>query len=517
MLFRSRAVDVGSARRRQEQVVTDGPGERSASGSPGVDNSGSADIGRSASLPGTSSHVDGFAVQPDAAAPLDSSISSDHDVLTSDVMATEGAAPTHRALAAIKSSLVSDDPLTRRMTAAALVNSFGNGLLATTTAIYFTRFVNIANHALALTYTATAVLTLLIAVPIGHIVDKVRPRKFAVGAISALGVLSLTNAFVVNLPQFVAVQMVLTLAEVAMRVNQQTYIGRLRQGAARVTMMSYQRAVMNLGLGLGSAVSGIALTINHANAFRVLFALDALTWFGNAAIRRTLPDLEPIGQHAKQGRAKALRDKLWVSIACVNGLTEIHNVVLTLAVPLWIDQFTDAPHWVVAGTFLMNTAMVAALQVRFGKGTHEPLRAARVHMHSLWWVAGACIVYPFAHLLHSGWLAAVVLLAGAAIHTIGELLKSAGSWGIQYGLVPQEYQGQYQSVWMMGRQISDFVGPPLVTALCLGWKVPGWIALAIIFLALSALMPPLVARAVAARQVGTADASTDVSLEPGQS
>ena len=407
----------------------------------------------------------------------------------------------------LRSSLISDDPLTRRMTSAALVNSFGNGLLATTTAIYFTRFVDIANHALALTYTATAVLSLLIAVPIGRIVDTVRPRKFAVVAISSMGVLSLTNAFIVNLPQFVAVQLVFTLAEVAMRVNQQTYIGRLRQGAARVTMMSYQRAVMNLGLGLGSAVSGIALTINHANAFKVLFVLDALTWFGNAAIRRTLPDLDPIGQHARQGRAQALRDKLWVSIACVNGLTEIHNVVLTLGVPLWIDQFTDAPHWVVAGTFLMNTAMVAALQVRFGKGTHEPLRAARVHMHSLWWVAGACLVYPLARFTHSGAVAAIVLLAAAAIHTVGELLKSAGSWGIQYGLVPQEYQGQYQAVWMMGRQISDFLGPPLVTALCLGWRVPGWVTLAVTFLALSAVMPPLVARAVAARERSAVDAA----------
>ena len=333
-----------------------------------------------------------------------------------------GASRRSRTFHAIKRSFIAEDSLTRRMTAAALVNSFGNGLLATTTAIYFTRFVHIRNHELALTYTAAAIVTLLMAVPTGHLVDRVRPRNFAVVAISAMGVLSATNAFVGNLPQFVVVQIVFAFAEVAMRVNQQTYIGRLRQGAARVTMMSYQRAVMNLGLGLGSAVSGIALTINHASAFRVLFILDAITWFGNAAIRRTLPDLDPIGQRAKDGRAQALRDKFWVSIATVNGLTEIHNVVLVLAVPLWIDQFTTAPHWVVAATFLVNTVMVAALQVRFGKGTHDPMRAAKVHMHSMWWIAGACVVYPLSHYIRHGWIAAAVLLAGAAIHTIGELL-----------------------------------------------------------------------------------------------
>ena len=402
----------------------------------------------------------------------------------------------HRVMAAVKSSFIADDPLTRRMTAAALVNSFGNGLLATTTAIYFTRYLHIKNHELALTYTAAAIVSLVIAVPIGQLVDRVRPRKFAMLAISAMGVLSLSNAFIYNLPQFVIVQIVLTFAEVAMRINQQTYMGRLRQGAARVTMMSYQRAVMNLGLGIGSGVAGIALTINRVDGFKVLFVIDALTWFGNAAIRRTLPDLDPIGQRAKQGRALALRDKFWVSIACLNGLTEVHNVVLTLGVPLWIDQFTTAPRWLVAGTFLLNTAMVAALQVRFGKGTHDPIRAARVHMHSTWWIGAACLIYACATYTRAPWLAVVVMLAGAAVHTIGELMKSAGSWGIQYGLVPQEYQGQYQAVWMMGRQINDFIGPPMITLLCLGWKLPGWVCLAVFMVALGSAMPSLVRAAL---------------------
>ena len=411
---------------------------------------------------------------------------------TMNLQATAGS----RAFAVIKRSLVADDPLTRRMTAAALVNSFGNGLLATTTAIYFTRFVDISNHQLALTYTAAAVLTMLLAVPVGRIVDGVRPRKFAIYAISTMGVLSLTNAFVANLPQFVFVQLLFTCAEVAMRVNQQTYIGRLRQGAERVTMMSYQRAVMNLGLGIGSAVSGIALTINHANAFKILFVLDALTWFGNAAIRSTLPDLEPIGSHARQGRAIALRDRRWVAASLINGLTEMHNVVLMIGVPLWVDQFTTAPKSVVAASFLVNTVMVAALQVRFGRGTHEPRRAADAYMRSSWWIFVAMVLYPLAFYLDQPLLAAAVILAGAVLHTIGELTKSAGAWGIQYGLVPPQYQGQYQAVWMMGRQINDLLGPPLVAFLCLGWGLPGWLTLGGLIVALGMLMPSLVKRAL---------------------
>lgn len=379
------------------------------------------------------------------------------------------------------------------------MNSFGNGLLSTTTAIYFTRFVDIANHQLALTFSAAAVLSMLISVPIGNLTDRWRPRRWAMVAICSMGVLSALNIFVRSFHAFFILEMVTTVMQVSMRVNQQAYMGRLRQGAERVRMMSYQRAVMNLGLGVGSLAAGAALTVNSATAFRALFILDALTWFANAWIRHRLPDLEPLGAHGKRARTAALRDRTWLTLAALNGILEIHNTVLNLAVPLYIDQFTTCPKWVVAATFIVNTAMVAFFQVRFSRGADTPVAAGSVVWRSTGYLLIAFPIYGAAALFHAPAAATAVVLLGAFIHVLGELRKSAGAWGVQYSLVDPQMQGQYQAVWSMGRQVSDLAGPPLVTALCLGWGEPGWLALGVLMVAVGAAFPSLVRRGVRER------------------
>ena len=48
----------------------------------------------------------------------------------------------------LKDRFISDDPLVRTLSLATLVNTFGNGLLSATTAIYFTRFVDVSENAM---------------------------------------------------------------------------------------------------------------------------------------------------------------------------------------------------------------------------------------------------------------------------------------------------------------------------------------------------------------------------------
>jgi hypothetical protein len=46
----------------------------------------------------------------------------------------------------------------------------------------------------------------------------------------------------------------------------------------------------------------------------------------------------------------------------------MHFVVMVLALPLWIAQYTSAPRSLVAITLMINTVCVALLQVRLTRG-----------------------------------------------------------------------------------------------------------------------------------------------------
>jgi hypothetical protein len=63
------------------------------------------------------------------------------------------------------------DPNLRVMAAATLVNTFGNGALLTTFALYFTQVVGLRPTQVGLALSAGALVGLLVQVPAGHVAD----------------------------------------------------------------------------------------------------------------------------------------------------------------------------------------------------------------------------------------------------------------------------------------------------------------------------------------------------------
>jgi hypothetical protein len=96
--------------------------------------------------------------------------------------------------------------------------------------------------------------------------------------------------------------------------------------------------------------------------------------------------------------------------------------------------------------------------------------------------------------------AAVLLLLAVVAHSIGELLQSAGSFGVSYGLAEQSALGEYLGVYGLGIGVCRAVAPGILAATCLSHGAAGWAALAAAFLVAGAAAPPLVRRAEAAAE-----------------
>jgi hypothetical protein len=84
-----------------------------------------------------------------------------------------------------------------------------------------------------------------------------------------------------------------------------------------------------------------------------------------------------------------------------------------------------------------------------------------------------------------------VLLAAAVVHTAGELLFVAASWGLSVPLMPHDAAGEYQGVFATGEATALLAAPALMTTLVAGWGRPGWLVLAAIFLAPAAAAVPV--------------------------
>ena len=383
----------------------------------------------------------------------------------------------------------------RIMASATFVNTFGNGLFSVTSALYFTRIVGVTPLQLGFAFSIAAAIGLSMTLPMGYLSDRVSPKRLNIwlSTLSAVGMA--TYAAASNYTMFLLTAMFLAVSDQGGRASRNTLIARL--GADnKVRFRAYQRAITNLGIALGSLIGGVALAIDQPDVYRGIIVADALTTFAAAQFLRRLRDTPPIKHAIKPKRTEALRDHRYVVLTFVNAGLGMHFMLLELIVPLWIVNHTEAPTWVAAGTYLVNTIACVLFTVRVSRGAEDLPGAARLQRSGGFWLACGALAYASAASTGSAVAAALIMLSAAGIHVLGELQQSAASFGIGFNLPPEHLQGQYQGVWSLGWGIMALVGPTWLTYLIFQHGMTGWLILAGQFIVLGAITPWLVGRAI---------------------
>jgi hypothetical protein len=177
-------------------------------------------------------------------------------------------------------------------------------------------------------------------------------------------------------------------------------------------------------------------------------------------------------------------------ITLLNAVMYLNMPLLSLGLPLWIVERTDAPKPMAAAILIVNMLSVVLFQVRVAQRVTSLRVAARITGRAGWVLLAACGVYA----LSAGRIGAVatvaVLLTAAAVQVLGEMMPGAAAWELGFGLAPADRQGQYQGFFGMGPQIARMLGPVVMTTLLIGWGTPGWLVLGGLFLAAGLGMGP---------------------------
>ncbi len=161
-------------------------------------------------------------------------------------------------------------------------------------------------------------------------------------------------------------------------------------------------------------------------------------------------------------------------------MLELQLAVLTVGLPLWIVLGTGAPAAMVAAVNVVNCLLVVVFQVRASRGVTDVASAARACERGALLLAGGCLVYAAAQ-YGPAWAAAGALLVGALVHTLGELLTSAGGWTLSLDLADPRSHGEYQGVFMSGQAAAHVIGPLVITLTAVDHGAVGWVVLAGVF------------------------------------
>jgi MFS family permease len=188
-----------------------------------------------------------------------------------------------------------------------------------------------------------------------------------------------------------------------------------------------------------------------------------------------------------------MKDRVFLGATLSNSFMSLHFVLQSIAIPLWVVRETNAPRWWVSVIMMMNTIAVMLLQVAASKGSATLIGGAKSYRNASLFISLACLLYAYAHGVNAV-VASILLCLGMAAHIVGELIGSAGSWSIGFGLADENHQGQYQGVWGLSWGLSGTLGPSLVTALVIGMGISGWWILAAIFAVNGTVMHKLVTK-----------------------
>ncbi|WP_407915480.1 MFS transporter [Kitasatospora sp. NE20-6] len=406
-----------------------------------------------------------------------------------------GASTTPRA----SSRLLHPDPTVRRLAAVTLVNTLGNGLLMTLGALYFTRVLGFGLGQVGIALTAAGLCGVLVGVPAGRAADRwgTKPALLALVAAEAVG--TACYPLVHGYTAFVLLACAVTAADRGSATVRNALYAEVLPADGRVAGRAYLRVVTNVGIGAGTALAALALQADTRPAYTAAILADAVSFAVVGVMYAALPT-PGRAAHPAAGtdgglRRSALRDRPYLAVTALSGLLGLQFAMIEVGVPLWIVRHTEAPRFLVAASFVVNTVLVVAFQVRATRGTEEPAAAARIFRRGGLLVAASCVALALAHGLPA-WLAAVVLLGAAALQALGEVLGQAASWALGYDLAEDGAHGEYQGVFNTGFSVAMMLGPVLVTTAVIGNGLAGWIGLGLLFAAASAAMVPTVAWAL---------------------
>lgn len=378
----------------------------------------------------------------------------------------------------------------RVLALAQLSNSVGDGAYYVTSALYFTHVVGLAAGRVGLGLTVAWAIGSLVGVPLGRLADRRGPRGTAVLLALATGVAVASFLVVRGFVPFVLAACAYASAQSGLAAARQALLAGLIPAGERTGLLAHLQSTLNEGLAVGAGLGGLALHAGSRAAYLGVFAVDAVSFLLCAATLLRLPSVAPTATGVRRGHGLGvLRDRPYALVTLLNTVLLLRMPLLSLGIPLWITERTDAPAWLVSALFVLNTGAVMLFQVRMARGVTGLTTAARAIRVSGVVMLASCAVFALSSGL-SSWAAAGILVLGAVLQVVAEMKQSAGSWQLAFDLAPANRTGEYQGFFGTGVTVARTLGPLVLTALLVDWGTPGWLLLGGLMLAASYGMGP---------------------------
>lgn len=378
----------------------------------------------------------------------------------------------------------------RRLIAASLVSSIGDGIYVPLTMLFVHSLTGLSLTSIGAGLTVAGLCALAFMPVAGILIDRFSGRRVLVGVLALRAAGFAAYPFVDSYPAFLAIALVVAVGMWASSPSQHALIGEIAQGAERDRLLAWDRSLRNAGMGFGSLAAAGMLAWNGSAGF-IGAAVVLATVFAIAAVLVSrIPAV-----HGGAGRPRATRggyrqvltDRPYLLITIANFLIAFGYTTQAIALPIFLTRDVGIPDALAGAVFALNTVLVAALGVPVSRLT---LRGRRTRTAAFGAFVFALSFAAFAALpqLTSGADAVVAVLAVAVLYTAGELVHSAPSQGLSIQAAPDHLRGRYLTTYQLSWSACRTIAPVLLGFLLDAGQWHLWTVLALMVLTGAAIL-----------------------------
>lgn len=382
----------------------------------------------------------------------------------------------------------------RVLASAQLIGRTGDGAYYVCASLFFTRVVGLSPFQMGLGLSVAWSLALASAVPLGYLTERWGARTMTAACFGGASLAVACYTLIRSFPLFVLAACLYAVCHRGSAAAAQALLAAVVPRERLTAVRAVISSIYSGGLALGAGLGGLALLADSSLSYTVALLLNSAGFFAAGLLVLRLPSTRgiPAAVSARVGRS-VIRDRPYLAASLLNAVMLLHLPLIDVVLPLWIVRYTQAPVWVLAVMFAMQTAASVCFQVRLAKEVTDLVSAARAVLRGGLALGVCCPVFAASAVAGGAWSATVLLLVAAAVQSLGGMTQLAGAWEISFGLTPDGRHEQYQALFGAGGTLAELVGPVLLTGMLVYWGPPGWLVLGAVFVASGAAMG-LVAR-----------------------
>jgi MFS family permease len=244
------------------------------------------------------------------------------------------------------------------------------------------------------------------------------------------------------------------------------------------------RSMRFVGLGLGEALTGVALAAGQTTGLRLIVLADGasflaslllVTLAGRERRRTAVPEEDDAEPAPKRGYRQVLADRPNTALAALNVVPTLLIIAPLLGMPVYVLNDLHLPSWLPGVLAALATGTVACAAWVSGRLLRGRRRLRNLEVAAFLWGVSLLLFFagPLATVIAVSALAASMILMGLA-----EAVYAPTADALPAALAPPGMQGRYAAVHQFAWGISDTIAPAVSGALLATNEFALWVVLA---------------------------------------